>query len=154
MQYSGNHAVSSEYLCFFFCPNIFLCTWFSIQRLISLTRHFVDPSGWNIMKTHLCALVTLTFYLCICCSMILLMPSGSLICSTFNQTWRVGKCPSSTYIWSKKVEKNNPQKLKRNTQFFFLNIAAKKTQQENSGSKMWLIDQLYNKARDITMENF
>ena len=43
--------------------------------------------------------------------MILLMPSGSLICSTFNQTWRVGKCPSSTYIWSKKVEKNNPQKF-------------------------------------------
>ena len=51
--------------------------------------------------------------------MILLMPSGSLICSTFNQTWRVGKCPSSTYIWSKKVEKNHPQKLLRNTQIFF-----------------------------------
>ena len=42
--------------------------------------------------------------------------------------------------------KNHPQKLLRKTQlhfFFFTAWAAKRPKQENSCSKMWVIDQLY-----------
>ena len=93
-----------------------------------LSRYFVDSSGWNILWK--CTFVHWSPWHSIYVFVALLV-SGSLICSTFNQTWRIGVSQFTIQfvekIMPRKSWKEPPSKI---AHFFPSTIAAKTTQTE------------------------